>query len=302
VVSKNEDTVRNILFGFIITAIIFLTLNFFTDGGFFNHIFIFSSSLWDINFILRKFFIINILMALPFITVWFADKSRFFRKYPLLTFLLVFSLIETFAMAREGCNTNFRLEFSIALTIIISILFFEFLNAKQLFGAVVLYLLILLSWFFPNGEPRKLPEWKTYHALQRRVENINQLIKKSEGPILTHYACWALFNDKDFLFDAFGMSSMSWARLWNEQPVIDDIRNSKFSLVILQKSADAPQDEPGYRTWTGQILRAVRESYRLYKQDIGTYIYIPKQPREDKDKNTQRNKGYITRKRAPKTR
>ncbi|MCK9554634.1 hypothetical protein M0R36_02290 [bacterium] len=302
ILSKDEENIRTVLFGFIITAITFLTINFFTDNGFFNHIFIFSSSFWDINLILRKFFIINILMALPFITIWFADKSRFYKKYSLLTFLVIFSLIETFAMAREGCNTNFRLEFSIAMTIIISILLFEFLNARHLFGAVMLYILILLSWFFPNGEPRKLAEWKNYHALQKRVDNINRIIKKSEGPVLTHYACWALFNDKDFLFDSFGMSSMSWAKLWDEKPVIDDIKNSKFSLIILQKSVDTPQYEPGYRTWTGQILRTIRDSYKLYKEDIGTYIYIPKKAQQKQDKDSRQNKGYITGKRPPKIR
>ncbi|MDD5644764.1 MAG: hypothetical protein PHO00_04890, partial [bacterium] len=144
--SKDEENIRTILFGFIITLIIFLTINIYSGGRFFNHIFIFSRSLWNIKLITRKFFTVNILMALPFIAIWFTDRALFYKKYLPVTFFFVFSLAETFFMAREGCNTNFMLEFNIAMTIIISLLLFEFLSAKQLFSAVLVYLLILLSW------------------------------------------------------------------------------------------------------------------------------------------------------------
>ncbi|MBL7197234.1 MAG: hypothetical protein ISS47_03985 [Candidatus Omnitrophica bacterium] len=287
--------------GFLLSGLfVFLFINLRTDGNFYRHIVLYSILPWDQGFFaeLTKKFLLFHLLPLALVSVYFYPSLGLFKKYRIITFYIIFSLFELFMGGRLGTNINFSFNLIIALIIAICLTIAHItgrifslsrLNGeqsslvyKQLFvrfyaGLIIFYVIYTLYIF---GMHPKLMRDK-FRSSIKSANMINRIIRKTDGKILTEEAQWALFNNREFYYDTFGMSMLARVKKWDQDSFVREINNREFGIILLLYDLDEVLDpeRPSASQklrFTEEMLRAIHNNYRLLREIEELYLYVPR--------------------------
>ncbi len=281
-----EKDVRRLLAligGFAAAGIIFLTINITTRGEFFRHIFLYTSPIWSLDLLILQLppVIIDFILYIPVLFFWFAGKLRLYKKYLLLSILLIFSALELFAMSRVWCTSNFSLELFCILSVVIPVAAFELEKHYKNLIALTYILLAIISSFIIRNSYFTVNPMYSYHLYGHKsnlyeTPKIISKIKKEPGDVLTQKASWSLLSDKKFIFDPMAMSLLEEKGLWNQNNFLKDIKNKKFSLIVLRFNvSDWPNVDSKY-DFTDEIPFAIKQNYDLEGTVYDAFIYKPK--------------------------
>jgi hypothetical protein len=69
---------------------------------------------------------------------------------------------------------------------------------------------------------------------------------------------------------------MARAGLWDQSPVVEDIRAARFPMIVIAERPPASIPEAVADRWTTEMLTAIHDAYTPTDQLAGNTVYRPK--------------------------
>ncbi|MCX7918235.1 MAG: glycosyltransferase family 39 protein [bacterium] len=263
---KDKKQARMLVFVYLVGIIIvFLVGNTITSGEFYQHLVVYNMN------------------PFSWFTVWLYAKNLIYF-YPIFLMLVLFAL---FALGREKINILFSLYFSFSVIVALScgkvgsavnylleliaassILFGISINKFRISKPMVINVLLIvqLVWIyhipykFEYGETPTKKDW--FYA--RETE---KYIQQTMGMIVSDDAAMLVRNYRPVLFQPFIMSTLARQKLWDQTPVVNDLNQQKFDLIILYFDVNR---NPDLERYTEEMINAIRTNYHLVDH-LGKY-------------------------------
>lgn len=244
---------------------IYMTLQLWTNGQYFYHTsFEIAHRSFFPQFIYRYWRVslesawLPVLASSIFIFLGFKNK-----KHHLFFLYLLFSLLLTFSLGKQGSDTNYFLEWSIASGLALGVILEE---ARGNFKIALLLLTIaqLAIWINPNLNVQKVQE--QFQENKEFYDKISVNIRKVPGEILSEDMGLLVANGKEIVYEPFPMGQMSYSKIWNQELILQKLNRQDFSLAILYFYAPALKAN---RTFTPEFMEAFKKNYHF----IGRVAY-----------------------------
>ena len=271
---KRRAIVLALLVGGLCTALFFL-INILTDGGFYYNIvtanvneFSWERTTNNLYQLWNDHYIILILSALFLFIGWRSQKS-----WPILAFFLVGAFLSGLTIGKIGSNINYFLELAAALALVGGALV-VWSQAYPWRNIVVLMLMALQIGLLLRSSMQRNVDW----LLSQRYLDFNALktleqeVRGMDGPVLAdEYMGLLTMNDRQLYLQPFELSQLANAGMWDQQPLLDEIKNQNFDGILIHFD-----NSPVFKErWTVELLEAIDEYYRPVKTLAGTVMYIP---------------------------
>jgi hypothetical protein len=275
-----------LLTGFVggLSLILFGLLNFLTRGGFYFNIVTANINPFEIERVVnnfRNFFdlapVLFILAAVGILLVFNRVKG-----WPLLVGFAFGGFFSAITIGKIGSNINYFLEFAAGLSLLIGFALYVLFRrvTKPWMALILIFVLLSVSW---QGVRFILKvQEDTRSGLQTRQDAINELrdleelvAQNLDQPILAdEYMGMIMLNDENLYLQPFEITQLTIGGFFDQQPLLDQIEEEKFSLILLQE--DSWWAQVLQERWTPEMLKAIRANYRLAGQFESTFAYKPR--------------------------
>ena len=255
---------------------LFFLINTLTNGGFYYNIVsanvnAFSWQRLNENLIRlwRDNYLILVLSALFLFIGWRTQKS-----WPLVAFFLVGAFLSALTVGKIGSNVNYFLELAAALALVGGALV-VWSQTYPWRNTAILLLITLQIGLSLRASMQLNVDW----ILSQRYSDFNamqmleQEVKDMDGPVLAdEYMGLLTMNDRPLYLQPFELSQLANAGMWNQQPLLDEIKNQNIEAILIHHFDSTPVFK---ERWTAELLAAIDEYYRPVKTLAGTVMYIP---------------------------
>jgi len=191
--------------------------------------------------------------------------SRFIRREHMFLCLYLFvTALLTFSLGKQGSDTNYFLAFCASSSLAVGLLLGEGLREHRKILVIVLCGLTIAQ--FAHGGVLRWNPMDYQASMNVRKEFYDKVsvdLKKIPDPILMWDMSLLLANNKLIYFEPFPMAQMSYSGVWDEEYILKDLRNKKFTLAVLYFFAPILG---GDRNFTPGFLKVFKSNYHL----IGT--------------------------------
>jgi len=268
------------LFGSV-AMILFLIINYVTDGEFFLHtvaynVFPFSKKMA----ILRYRDMISSHIILFGFASAYTINALSKRERNLFVIYFIMSALIALTVGKTGAVINYFLETIAASCILTGALWDELrsrIDRESLSNNLVLVLLLLqLVLFFhvPRTYWWRLGPDKT--AAISNFKKISTYVKEASDNILSQNASFIVLNNKTYLFQPYEFSVLQRQGLWDQSKLVNDIKADKISLILLYFNDNDATSYQNHRLFfTDEMMDAIRKNYCIVEKIDGTYIYMP---------------------------
>jgi hypothetical protein len=201
--------------------------------------------------------------------------ERVWRRYFLV------SLVQTLAsVGKIGASSNYWLEWSAAAAALSGILAVRSAHLPP--GATGWYLRSLVGALLIA-----VPAYQAtaYEALQLRLTGetaglrdqaqLARTVAREPGDVLADEPGVVLAAGKTLEFEPI-FTLLAEQGLWDQSPILAEIRNRRFGLVLLSRSLDEPVPPIELERITGAVRDALREAYEPAGQQNGHWLYRPR--------------------------
>jgi hypothetical protein len=262
--------------------VLFLLINFFTDGGFFYNIVTANvnefgwdrlkdnlTRLWEDGQIILVLSALFLLIGWRRQTEWRTQKS-----WSILAPFLVGAFLSGLTIGKIGSNINYFLELAAALALIGGVLIawsqeYPWRNTAVVLLIAIQFGLLLESSMQHNVDWILSQRYQDFEALQL----LEQEVKRMDDPVLAdEYMGLLTMNDRPLYLQPFEVSQLANAGMWDQQPLLDDIAAQTFDGILIHHFDTWPVHN---ERWTPEMLAAIEKYYRPVKTLAGTVIYIP---------------------------
>ncbi|HMD82556.1 MAG TPA: hypothetical protein VKE92_14670, partial [Anaerolineales bacterium] len=255
---------------------LFFLINTITTGGFYYNIvtanvnaFSWERLKGNLAQLWRDNYIILVLSALFLFIGWRSQKS-----WPILAFFLVGAFLSGLTIGKIGSNINYFLELAAALALVGGALV-VWSQAYPWRNIAVLLLITLQIGLSLRSSMQRNVDWLIsqryldFNALQM----LEQEVGRMDRPVLAdEYMGLLTMNDRPLYLQPFELSQLAEAGLWDQQPLLDEIKNQSFDGILIHHFDTSPVFK---ERWTAELLAAIDEYYRPVKTLAGTVMYIP---------------------------
>ncbi|MBV9170166.1 MAG: hypothetical protein JOZ81_08805, partial [Chloroflexi bacterium] len=202
--------------------------------------------------------------------------ERLWRVY------FVLALLETLAtIGKVGASSNYWLELSAAMAALVGLLAVRVLDLPR--SASGWYVRVLLG-----GLLIAMPAYQAtaYEGmlLTRTGETpglhdqaqLAQLVAQTPGEVFTDEPGVAIAAGKSIQFEAVIYTVLAEQHLWDQTPILDAIRERRFSLVVLDESLDDEPPPIEAERITRTVRDALHDAYEPIGQQNGYWLYRPR--------------------------
>lgn len=259
---------------------LFLLLTLLTGGGFFTNIitanvnpFIWrtvqdnADKIWEHVTLL-------VFGAIFFMAVGRKNQTSWWLVAP----YLIGATLSGMTIGKTGSNINYLMEFSAALSLTAGALVAWATTSKSRWQQVIVLLLLafqihgLADWTRTDHQGWAIIKYQQAPEISQLVE----VARNAKGPVLAdEYMAVVPMVGKTLYFQPFEFKQMSEAGLWDERAFLADIRQGKFSAILLYEPSTWNSRK---ERWTPAQLLAIEEAYRPVQFLAETAVYIPKNP------------------------
>ena len=255
---------------------LFFLINTLTTGGFYYNIvsanvnaFSWERLKGNLAQLWRDNYIILVVSALFLFIGWRSQKS-----WPILAFFLVGAFLSGLTIGKIGSNINYFLELAAALALVGGALV-VWSQAYPWRNIAVLLLITLQIGLSLRSSMQRNVDWLLsqryldFNALQM----LEQEVGRMDRPVLAdEYMGLLTMNDRPLYLQPFELSQLANAGMWDQQPLLDEIKNQSFDGILIHHFDTSPVFK---ERWTAELLAAIDEYYRPVKTLAGTVMYIP---------------------------
>jgi hypothetical protein len=256
---------------------VFLTLYGLTHGEFFYHLVLYNmnpfrwSSVWNyLTNMVHFYWPFFLIVLIGFFVHWGRDWKLLFGGWFLLSALVAISA------GKDGSAVNYLIEMFIAGSILAGVSLSELRKSvvwgQYILAGLVFYQLILIPHFpYTRYWYGPMPDRARYN----RAKSVEEIVRNTPGPVLSDDAALLLRAGKPVLFQPFIMSTLDQQHLWNSAPLVQDIQNRKFSLVILYFPLSI-ENARGDERYSPAIYDALRFAYQPVDYRAPYFIHQPR--------------------------
>ncbi len=179
------------------------------------------------------------------------------RWAPFLAAYLAASVPSVLGAARIGSNVNYSLELGVGCALAAA---FAWSAAERVPGdrqsywraTLTLALAVQALWWIRINHPYRV-------SVPRYLHETFKVIAAEPGAILADSAMGMLpLTGHHIWMEPFKMSQLAQAGLWNEAPVLEDLRSQRFALIVVMFQ----KDRPAPHQWTPAMWSAIQSNYR----------------------------------------
>jgi len=109
----------------------------------------------------------------------------------------------------------------------------------------------------------------------RNEAQIQNVVEKAEGFVLTDNPRLAVLSDRPFFVDPLVLTTLEMAGKWDSGGIRDLLLRCEIPLVILSLPVDQSLSWQGTKRLPQKVIGAIRQNYRLCSRIDGYYIYEP---------------------------
>ncbi len=276
---RMKAAVRLALFTGGASLVLFLLMNIFTGGGFYMNIVVANVNpfFWEIVKNYAETFARNSIALLILAGVFFF-LERFFkhtRSWPLaLAYGTAAAAVAT-TVGKDGSNVNYMLEVTAGLCFAAGASM-AWLGRGVWMRLAVLAVLVfqlntLHAWTLSdfNGRITEKTDYETNMA------RLAQIVREASGSVLIDEEMGLVpLTGKRLYFQPFEYKMLADGGLWDENLLVQEIRDKKFALIVQYDSVYWPSL---VSRWTPRVLSAVRSSYRIETTIGSNHIYRPRE-------------------------
>jgi len=278
---KAKDTIfLFLLFG----GVPFFILLLATRGQIWHHLVTYNANIynWQRFLLHLDAFVKMNWIFLPFLFV-FVLNIVWKKEWKGLVFLyFITSFFPLVASGKEGSSYHYLFETTavFALTGGIGLgLLVNYAKTKLPFLKTSLYtiMFLIISIYIFSSYQRIFRVSQIPEAQKKVDEAIIALIARTKGRILSEEMGngYLLLAGKEIYFYPFIMSQLAREGKWDQNKIVNEIKNRSFSRILLNSDAYNPNWWTSQR-FTPEMLSAIKDNYFLEGNIANTYVYSPK--------------------------
>ncbi len=262
-----------------ICALAFGVLMALSGGGFYFNIVTANINTWEFDR-LRW----NVLTFLVFGAALsgFGAVSLFLLRsnkpvWTLIAPYLIGAAASAITIGKIGSNVNYLMELCAALSLALGAVL-AWVAARQSLQPLFVVLLAVVAaqtaWMGKYTIDRETGMLRERQINLRELLVLEDLVQRSDGQVLgDEYMGMLTLSNKPLVIQPFEVTQLANDGLWNQRPLLRDIRSKKFSYILIQ-------DFPGFtlykERWTPEMLDAIRAEYTVAQKLAGSWVYVPR--------------------------
>jgi hypothetical protein len=205
--------------------------------------------------------------------------ERMWRAYFVLT-----GLVSLLTIGKFGASSNYWLELSAAIAVLIGIYAGRLAADPRLRGpfsstvfAALTFAALLMG--IPAYQAT-LSQALDMHQFGPRATSpgmveIAPIVAAEQGDVLTDDPALALMAGKPIEIEFIIFTLLAAQHVWDEQPILDAIRDHRFALVVLTQPLEGPPKRLFEARWTPAVDEALRAAYQPAGEQGGYFFYRP---------------------------
>lgn len=194
-------------------------------------------------------------------------RARAFALYGVIAF--AFAVVSA---AKVGSNTNYFIEPSWAAAMCLGIALTRcrgHVRAPIAYGLAA-FLVIHSAARATSHERQVSLELANWPAIQHAVEFYG-----AEGPLLTmEIGAQVRAAQQPYIADAHIITRLAEAHAFDQQPILDDLRNQRLRALILGPDVELAHE--GHTNWTDEMRLTVAQYYRPHEKLGQLTVYLPR--------------------------
>ncbi|MCG3175113.1 MAG: hypothetical protein MOGMAGMI_00035 [Candidatus Omnitrophica bacterium] len=201
-----------------------------------------------------------------------------------LVLYLIFALLLTGSLAKQGSDTNYLLEWCALAAVCGGALLGQLGSARSARGAAVRTLAWALCaaqlWVWAVPGLRWESVRRQYADNAAFFSKIASFVRQAGGPVLSEDMSLILAAGKEIFYEPFPMGQMSYSGVWDDTLILRELDNKTFDVAILYFYAPALKRN---RTFTERFIAAFNRNYVLVNRvappaypEGALYVYRPR--------------------------
>ena len=257
--------------------ILFALLNIFTGGGFFLNTV--TANLNDFRWERVSLNALGAILACPLLLLGslaflLLTPRKGNRSWWLVGPYLVASIPSAVLVGKVGSDVNYLLEFSAALGLATG----AFIAWQRKRPRLRIALIALLAvQVLALAQSSRVPLSLQNYVIEQRgeVAQLSRMVASADGPVLTDdYMGLLPQRGRRIYFQPFEMTQLSRDGDWNQRPILEDIGEEKFPLIMIWSPPFAREIKRD--RWTPRMLKEIHEHYEKTDRLADMVVYRPK--------------------------
>jgi hypothetical protein len=263
-----------------LSAVLFGLLMLLTGGGFYFNIVTANINTWEFDRVrwnAEAFLKFGAIMTgLGGLSLLLFYKRT--RVWTLTAPYLIGATASALTIGKIGSNVNYLMEFCAGLCLGIgAVLAWSASNQKlkPLLAAGLGVLALQTLWLGKETLDNESGLLRGRQTASKDLIWLENIVLQSDGQVLgdEHMGMLTLSN-KPLLIQPFEVTQLANDGLWDQQPLLNAIRERKFSHILIH-------DFPGFpvykERWTPEMLNMIQSEYSVKQKLGGTWVYVPRQ-------------------------
>ncbi len=204
-----------------------------------------------------------------------ATRSR--RNTFVLAVYACLAGLVTIAVGKDGSNINYFLEWNFSLAPLAVLAILRWLPRPSVARLApqhvfILFLVPFLLVIAPaeGWSPRLFALISRSPGATKVLNSMVDLIQRAPGPVFSEDMLLLHLAGKEVPAEPAIIQSLAASKVWSEEPLLEMIRQQKFSLIVTG-------DITNRQRWSPSVVRAIEGAYQLDRSKaIGSYnVYLP---------------------------
>ena len=259
------------------SLLLFAALNISTGEGFFLNTV--TANLNDFRWERVSLNALVAVLACPFLLLGslaflLFTPRRGNRAWWLVAPYLLASIPSAVLVGKVGSDVNYLLELSAALGLATGA-FIAWQRRRPRWRVALIALLAVQV--LALAQSSRVPTGLQNYVIEQRgeVAQLSRMVASADGPVLTDdYMGLLPERGKRIYFQPFEMTQLARDGDWNQRPLVEDIADEKFPLIMIWNPPFARQIKRD--RWTPRMLREIRNHYERTGRIADMVIYRPK--------------------------
>jgi hypothetical protein len=261
--------------------VVFALLNIFTRGGFFLNTI--TANLNDFHWERVSLNALGALVACPLLLLGslafllFAPRKGN-RSWWLVGPYLLASIPSAVLVGKVGSDVNYLLELSAALGLATGA-FIAWQRKRPRLRIALIALLALQV--LALAQSSRVPSGLQDYVIEQRGEiaHLSRMVASADGPVLTDdYMGLLPQQGRRIYFQPFEMTQLSRDGDWDQRPILKDIKEERFPLIMIWSPPFAREIKRD--RWTPRMLEEIHDHYQRTDRLADMVIYRPRRGRD----------------------
>jgi hypothetical protein len=257
---------------------VFALLNIFTGGGFFLNTV--TANLNDFRWERVSLNALGALLACPLLLLGslaflLLTPRKGNRSWWLVAPYLLASIPSAVLVGKVGSDVNYLLELSAALGLATG----AFIAWQRERPRLRIALLALLAvQVLALVQSSRVPSGLQNYVIEQRgeVARLSRMVANANGPVLTDdYMGLLPQSGRRIYFQPFEMTQLTLDGDWDQRPILKDIDQEKFPLIMIWSPPFAREIKRD--RWTPRMLEEIHDNYEKTDRVADMVIYRPRE-------------------------